>query len=294
MSNEKFELTLYFYPSPNGLDWSSPTAITWSVLANQFSKFNRKIGHVHVELRSNDTHLITGMAQATKIEEKKLLFWENIGLGILFHFFKGELEDHHDSHIEIQERAKVGNLSFLKILLSRESFERAHQYLSDYKNNGQGRFYGLANNPLNAEGGGCTAFAMSFLQVTGLMHDEFKKHWSRYIRVPEKLLGGKYHHREFFGHNSPKTAVNSDEVKYRRVRFLKLLFEPSTWAHPHEPHRDIFFWDAELMHAWVMGIHDGQITSSLTELKLEQLHNAKGIILDMTGGLQCEPKPWKK
>ena len=68
------------------------------------------------------------------------------------------------------------------------------------------------------------------------MSEEFKKHGSSQVRVPEFLM----------------TETNQE---HKKIPIWKLLLPSKLnlrWAYPNEAGRDIFFWDPDMIHSWVM------------------------------------------
>lgn len=252
-------LTLYFYPSP-GLDWSSPWSLTYSTIRNNFIVKRRRLGHVSIRLFQSETdqHLV-GMTQEDGREGRKELFLCGYGMGILFHPFKGKLETRADLEDELQERAHQGKLSYLKVKIRPDQYRRLAEYLKAYESAGGCKIYGMPFRPRYAEGSGCTAFGASFLEVIGFILPEWRQAWTRTFLIPEELIGGK-------------------NRKY--VSLFKLFFARK-WAEPSQPHQIGFFWDMDLMHQWLVSIHQGLSTFSLP-LEKESWHNARGLCFDAT------------
>ena len=263
-------LTLYFYPSPHGVDWASPRSLARSVLLNQLSFAGHPIGHVQIGLESPGTRrFATGMVQISMPEQRKKIIQEGLGLGTLFRDFPGRIETTDAIYPEIQGRFSRGNISYLKFLVSPAAHARALTYAREYVERGYSAHYGLPNRPLYGEGAGCSAFAASFLEVTGLLDPEFFSAWSRTICVPEKWIGG----------------VD------RKVSLLGLL-DPrgsSSWATESEPHRKIFFWDPDLMHSWALRVW----SSDERPFGREKTKNACGLILDRRDAVVPQGTVWK-
>ncbi len=286
-----FELTLYFYPSPYGIDWSSPRSLTLSTVLNQLNREGRSIGHVHIELKapavneSSPLHLVTGMTQRSRAEERALLFLKNVGLGVLFHDFQGAIEQTEKAAAEIERRCRKGTISFLKFLISADTHSRALQYVHEFTESGDCAHYGLPNRPLHGEGGGCTAFSASFLEITGLMEEEFLRNWTQRIRVPHTLLGGPYIDPDFFGEQSPRTPKEKNWMSATGVSLARLLlpFGNSRWASENEPHREVFFWDPDRMHDWVQRIWREESATPTGRFQLETRDKARGIVADRRG-----------
>lgn len=258
------ELEFYFYRSPYGLEWDSPKKLLISTIENYMSGEAHIIGHVHIKLSCSSTAspVYSGMTMADSSEEGKLLLEDQVGLGIMFHNFKGKLEDSNEVEREVGQEVPTGRLNILRLKISETTCERLKTYYHDYKINDYGKNYGLTNRPLNKEGAGCTAFAFSYFQLAGFSDiEEFQK-WSRQMRVPESLIGGG------------STG--------RRIDLLEILFSPDSkrWANQNEPGRDIVFWDADLMYSWV----DKLWNSKRKNIKYKKFMRgkSKGIYMDLS------------
>ena len=262
-----YSLTLYIYPSPFGVDWRSPHHLARSVILNSASLLPRTIGHVTVEIKNEDPanpeRYFAGMSSHNDALNRRLIFLENLGLGVLFYRYPGYLEGVEKLDPEKEKRLQRGNFSFVRFLLSRESFERVRLYLQEYQKHEVGKYYGLPLRPRHKEGAGCSAFAASFVEVAGLMNDEFRKHWSDQVRVPEAFL--------------------------KNVSILRLLtpFSKSLkWAKPEEPGRDVHFWDPDMMHAWT------KKRESDAAMKVIFEKNTRGILVDSSKIVPKDESIW--
>ncbi len=279
-TTSEYTLTVYVYPSPYGIDWSSPKNLTRTAIRNQFNRIGRSIGHIHIEIKSPQKQILTGMIQKSKIEERKLLFLDQIGFGILLHSFKGALETTEDILKELERRkTKIGKLSFIRFLISKNTFDRLEQYLNEYKNTDL--HYGLPNRPRYLEGAGCTAYATSFLEVGGILLDELKTHWANQVRIPVSLLGGRYH----------------PENKKCPLWKLALLSNSVKWAGIGEKQETVHFWDPDRMHSWIIEKWNSIQSSSefvATEFVVTQDGLAKGLVFDATQYPTPVEPIWKK
>lgn len=267
MSNNDAWMTLYFIPSPKGINWSTPTTLARDILKNKLSRDNRFMGHVNIELDYfNDDgehiHFITGMA-ASNLNAIPLLLKQKIGLGIVFHSFPGKLEDKHELKPEFDKRFKTGNksINFAKFKINKTTAQRVEQYYADYAANDIQNYYGLVNSPLHGEGSGCSAFGASFMDVAGLLEEEHRKHWTHCVKVPHKLAG--------------------DPIVDNKVSFLNIALGQHKWASSDEDHHEIFFWDPDLMHTWV----EEKIKehhNSMSTYTLEKKDNSTGVVFDVT------------
>lgn len=239
------ELIYYVFPSPRGIDWSSPSCLTWSSLRSLLRfKFEREhnIGHVNVEVRcsrgiSVDRSVLTGMTSARRSDTSRAVLWDGMGLGALFYDFNGRLESREEVEQQWPERRKHGELAMIRYQISDSTCQRLLQFERQYRESGAERHYGLPRRPRYGEGGGCSAYGVSFLELAGLLTEEMREAWSRTIRVPEDLIG------------RPMGA--------RRVSMTRILASfRRGWASPEEPHRELFFWDPDAMYRWILEVFD--------------------------------------
>lgn len=260
-------MTLYFIPSPKGINWESPTTLARDILKNKLARDNRFMGHVNIELdyyneQGKHIHFITGMV-ASNLNAVPLLLKEKIGLGVVFHSFDGRLEDKEELRPEFERRFEKGNeaINFAKFKINNKTAQRVEHYLAEYAAHDIHSYYGLVNSPLHGEGSGCSAFGASFMDVAGLLEEEHYKHWTHCVKVPHKLAG--------------------NPIKENKVSFLGLVFGQHRWATDNEDHHEIFFWDPDLMHKWVQEKiqehHD-----SMSTYALEKKGNSTGVVFDVT------------
>lgn len=260
-------LTLYFYPSPYGLDWKTPRSLALTTLRNAASRKGRRIGHVSIEIEQRDEKILifrdhVGMTDIDKTLQRKLLLKEKTGFGILFYNFDGSLESAAKLDPEVRARAQTGELSWVKFKISRSVSDRIKQYLDEFKAKGGSCWYGLPNRPRYGEGGGCSAFGASFLDVAGILLPEFKKHWTNEIEVSEKWIG-------------PPVGTNP-------VSFYKIILGPNSksWTFSDSPSRKIFFWEPDLMHQWVLNTHKKPQALSGQKAELKRHEKSLGILYD--------------
>jgi hypothetical protein len=271
-------LTLHFYSSYSGLNWESPRSLTKSAVGNAAVDMIKRqgiaLGHATVEVScpaEGDIparSLLTGMTQADLGEAPRLLLKEKRGMGILFHNFAGKLEDAKCVADRLECRAGKGKASFIGYEISPAQCRRLLKYADEFVERGGDDHYGLPNRPLEGEGAGCSAFAVSFLEVAGLLTDEQKKAWTRTLLVPEKYIG----------------------TEDRKVRLRSLLFKKSRWAEPGEPHKEVTFYEPEAMHAWVQqkaaARGEGYAVGSMGE--------SVGILIDAKAAPVPDAPIWRK
>lgn len=258
-------IRLNFYPSPYGINWKSPGKLARSVILNRLAKGGRKIGHVSVELTCGTERHLSGMVEDDdNIPFTDLLFKEGYGFGILYYDFHGYMENERDLASELASREEKGNLSFIEVMISPETCERIANYQKDYLQLGLDKHYGLINRPRYREGGGCSAFGASNLEIAGVLDPEWIKAWNKTINVPEKYIGG------------PDTG--------KKVSFLKiaLLFAHDRWARDNEPHRPLNFWDPDEMYRWTKTQWKLEKETHSGQYELLTRGKAKGLRVDRT------------
>ncbi len=251
------QLTLYFIPSPKGMDWSAPSNVAWSALKNRLTFDKRFIGHVFVEYQCHEEKELVGMV-GKRFDYFRQLLIENRGLGILFHSFEGQLENKSEIQEELTDHLKNGRANFVRFLLNDGQCQRISHYLKEYRQKNVGQYYGLANRPLYGEGAGCSAFAASFVEVAGLMEQDLKDAWSLSVNIPLKYAG--------------------PPLKEEGVSLVRLMFGASQWARHDEAHRTLAFWSPDRMFEWVKDrVSKAQGEKNFSVMKLE---NAQGISYD--------------
>lgn len=236
-SSQADELKLHLMRSPLGINWSTPWRLVASTLKNQLAPVGDKrafsISHVFVEVKCDSIgkHIYRGMTSDGNTEERDLVFKKKYGLGTMFHFFKGKLEKDQDVITSLAPYNGHYRRAELAIKVSPKTCERLLDYAQEYEDLGYGKMYsGLQADPLKQEGAGCSAFAVSFLRVGGLM-DNFTEEWKQIIDVPKRFVGG------------PLTG--------NRVGVTKILSRPGARWSNREPHIHLEAWDPEAMHSWV-------------------------------------------
>lgn len=263
------ELTLYFVPSPLGLDWSSPSTLAMTALKNKLSFKPRFIGHVFVELTCGGQHELTGMV-GKNFDYLNQLLIEQKGLGILYHSFEGRLEDKADIQKELAEYFKSGHVNFLTLRISESQCARALKYLSEYREKNVGRYYGLANRPRFGEGSGCSAFGASFIDVLNLIDEDMRLSWSQTMNIP--------------------LAFSGRPLREENVNILSLMMNASSWAKEDEPHQKLTYWDPDKMHAWVKRKYE----TKAPNFSLAKKENSIGVVIDRSQVPVPEEPIWRQ
>lgn len=267
-SSSPISLTVFIYPSP-GLSWDSPSKLFLSTLKNKVFFRPRPLGHVSIALGSPDkleAVVHAGMTQKSKIEGVKEVLWDGLGFGILNHTFQGHLESAPKLVPEIKKRAqRHDQLSYLEFQISTVQEERIRKFLEEYQRREAHRCYGMLPDPLAFEGAGCTAFAAAVMTVAGFDLRALKDLWTRQFALDNQWVGvpGK-----------------------NRVEAYKLLSAQS-WAEASALTTEVFFWDPDLMHQWVLKSRDfspeisTQFYGKRLEVNSTQWHKARGLLIDL-------------
>lgn len=198
---EFHEVTLYVIPSIVEFDWTSPSTLLSSYVkgyaSKPFSANKYVLGHMFISLTSPrlDEPLYAGIINSSGSELRNLVMKDRIGLGILGADVAGELEDPGDIAETIRKYARKGKIASLIYRVGDEAFERIVEFFDyfsgedDYGYMPSGS-YGGAFWPLHHyEGSGCTALAMSMLEIIG-RKDLILDEWAVNVKIPMELIGG--------------------------------------------------------------------------------------------------------
>jgi hypothetical protein len=253
------QLTLYFIPSPSGMDWSSPANLAWSALKNRLSFKSRFMGHVFAEVQCEEDYQLAGMV-GKRFDYLHQLLVEGRGLGILYHSFEGRLEAKEEIAAELNELKEEGKrLNFVSFKINKNQCSRLLTYLKEYREKNFGRFYGLSNRPLHGEGSGCSAFGASFLEVAGIGDGDLRQSWGHTVKIPLKYAG--------------------PPLSTEKVSLFSLMLNAGSWAKDHEPHQELSFWDPDKMYQWV----NNKLESSAGgEFEVQNFGKARGVVFDKT------------
>lgn len=253
-------------PAPKKIDWSAPNKLVKSCIVNKlvptpYGKNRHPIGHMLIGLKDGSRHDIVGMTT----DENRSLFKKTIldghGLGILFESIKGKLESKEINEPQIQERIQKGDIAFIKYKITQAVFDRLWNYLQEYKKKGYDKLYNGCNTPREGGGAGCSAFAISFLEVAGLENILPKNQWKIEVNVPTICIGGP-------------------EGNNKRVSVFRLL-KTKHWEKEQSPtYKKIELFEPTLFYEWIVSYSNKNSynfgISTITEGK------AKGIIIDCT------------
>lgn len=234
-------LTVYFIRSPLGINWSSPRALAQSTLKNQLAVMagrKHSIGHIYAEYNCEkfNLHKYFGMTSSGTTQEREMVLKKHYGLGASIADFDGHLEQTDEIISDLNKLYKIGQVSFFKIKISDQACLRMNEYMNIWQQEEIWKIYGgLHARPLYKEGSGCSAFGASFLEISGLLFDEFIDSWTRQIYIPYKLIGG------------PRTG--------KEVKLTKLLVTKTKWANNSQDGFYVDFFDPDKMYSWANNLY---------------------------------------
>ncbi len=260
-------LKLYLFPTPYNFNWSTPQKLARSVIKNTIlpSKYAYKssIGHAAVELKCGETfYALTGMSMADKTEDSELILKEKIGLGVMFYPMKGRLQSQNELERDIKERLGGDDISWVEYQINEITCHRLRTYLTIYRNENLDQVYGLVFNPRKKEGAGCSAFAVSFMQIAGILGDEHYLNWSRRLQTNKDL-------------NAYNGTADSTSI-FKMAAGIN----SKSWANHSSNSIPIFFWEPNLMHQWVERTFDIEQGRNVGLYQLEKIGNSKGLKYD--------------
>ncbi len=234
------EFILYAFPPAVPLNWDTPLKLAYGAglkgrMVFEHGKNKHTIGHCFMELKGPEGQReLTGATTAPDApSDADFVTRHGYGLGVLFAPMKGALDSQEKLDSELLDRYQTGKVTFIRFIISRQAYERMQQYLDEYREKGYDSIYNGTNEPRRGKGAGCSAFAMSFLDVCGYVDPFFTKNWIRRVKMPRHLVGG------------PITG--------NRVSLLKLLTK-ARWAKEGEDFIPLEMWDPQLMFEWVQRV----------------------------------------
>jgi hypothetical protein len=267
-------LTIYVIPSKVKYDWTTPHTLYKSYiknsLRNMFSKTNYLLGHAFIDLQPDvpGERIMTGMRSVSRKEKKDLVLKQHYGLAILGCGLQGRLETKEELEIKLGKFSKKGRLAFMEFIISDLATARLTDFFNSYKAGLDSLpskiVYGGAFWPrYYGEGAGCSAFAISFLDLAGILKDEFDE-WLVKVDIPMSLIGGPYN-----GFN---------EVRLGDIRKEKSW--ANTSASIPQAYEHLEMYDPTLMYEWIhLIINNNERQEELMGIPVE-LNKAKGIRID--------------
>ena len=258
------ELTLFTMCPPRSINWSSPRSLAFGAMTNNLTFFhmNHKhaIGHVFIELKNGEERIMAGSTPGNDSRsDSDLIFKDKIGLGILFHPFKGRIETAQDLDQQVQDRYKTGRIAFIRFLISPEMYQRLKSFWAEYNERGYGEIYNGTNEPRKGLGAGCSAYGVVYLEVAGFLHPIWQQKWKISVPIQESLIG------------NPKTG--------KKVPITKVV-TCGHWAKPGEPSRLLELYDPDLIYQWINGTYKKEAPNPSGKVTLLKRGKALGLQYD--------------
>lgn len=266
------QITLFFYHPPLNYDWSSPTAAAQSglhsYLTMELYKFwpnetpacpsgnncgntksgywpaTHQLGHTNLHLQCEGFSDFWGGLTSAPGESDLKEVMGGGGTEVVWIEHKGRLFTEEEIRNESPQFYHNGRMNMLTIKVSPQTCQRMMNYITEFKQktNNHPIFGGLATRARFGRGAGCTEFAVSFLDVGGLLDADMEMSWSRDIFVPYSLVRTVNH----------PTAVT--------VKDMGLLGKKTSWADPQDPTAiHLHFYDPELANEWLHKVARGQV-----------------------------------
>ncbi len=191
------------------------------------------ISHVNVVLRGpSQNPIVRGMNLATSHLGYLYRFLiKGSSLDTLIINLPGRFMDEAQVWEQLEVLKPNGYVESLCLKLTPQQARRVQDYFQSYEEFQLHQIYGaLASDPLKGEGAGCSAFAMSVLEVLGLLSEELRNAWGRELRIPVELM--------------------SSQTKRARVGFLGFILGQNPRWSDLNPCYVLKFWDPEKMYDW--------------------------------------------
>jgi len=262
------ELILYAFPAPVFIDYDTPRALMADFVKGTLdftekSETKHAIGHVFVRIKSGGDEVLTGQTTDGNEEEKVVVKKLEYGLGYLGTAFRGDLDGPAKLQRELDDRFEMGEMSYIRFLVSPATSARLMRFYREYRDRGVCRWWGEANRPRYGEGGACASLAAAFLEVGGLLENEYRDRWTVELKVPADLFGGP--------------------LLGRRVPMSEVLLEnliTSRWARDGEPFVPCILWEPTRIHRWIEQNWKDETERSWGRFMPETHRNAHGLVID--------------
>jgi hypothetical protein len=260
------ELTLYVIPTSSRINWKSPRSLAFSSLRNLLAKNHYRrhrhfIGHVMVELKDSTRCAILGIVPRSKGNIAIRSYFQAYGLGVLFAQLPGKIEKGPDNNHQLNDRYPAGDIAFIRFKINEAAFLRLWQYQEQYVSRGYDRKYNGSNKPREGKGAGCSAFAVSFVELAGLMSADDLAQWTVMVNVPLKLIGGP-------------------EGGFRRVPLVKVV-AAGKWADTSKDcYRRLVYYEPKVMFDWIKVKWSAPAGTEKSKYLKENRGKSKGIVID--------------
>lgn len=263
--------------------WTSPGGLTRQVLLNEAGAavldFKHTIGHAAVRLDCAATptraaaKFAGAMTNANDADFRDMVLTEQVGLGVMFESVAGRLQDDAEIQADLDAAKQSGGMNYVRFGIDADVCQKLVDYAAEYRQRGIDKVYGLAVRPLYGEGAGCSAFAVSFLELGGLLEQRFRDAWSFHVRVPmwtAPLIG------------SPEPLIGGARNPGVKIPVTRVASLTRDWASPTEEGVDIAGWDPTQMNESIDGYIDDALAHPNGGAKVETTGKLRGLLLDRT------------
>lgn len=235
------KMEIMVVPTAPSLNWDNPTILTLGYLRSYVQKTVAK--KLFGRQRSAMGHGIVRVQCSTGEEEVD--FWSGFtgnenyrGLHLLYggaglsimtynyqdgHLQSTEFVNKYLHDITQQPQIKAG---FIRMNVNQEQCRMIKDQYEDFRKNGtENLVYGFFTDPLRFNGAGCTSYATSYAQKSGIFQHFLEKQWTRTIEISINNLG-------------PTDQVDSIDGRVLKpvsfIRFVNFL-RPLKWKKANEP-----------------------------------------------------------
>lgn len=266
LSAQAQELVVYTMPSPVPYNWRSPHTLFVSYMENlmkhtPYPGHQHPMGHMIVELRDSSHYALVGAAPRHRAEFSKAVLMERYGLGTLLTSYTGLLETPEDNMHQLLDRYKNGDIAYVRFLISEETFSRLWQYLNEYRERGYDSIYNGNNRPREGTGAGCSAFAVGFIEVGGLLDSNILDQWQIRLDIQDKLIGGRE----------------------REVSIMRMAFTQRWAKKTRQPYQSIVYYEPNFVFNWITTKYLNRDNSF--PYTIEKRGKSPGIVID------CRDRP---
>ncbi|MEI8347493.1 MAG: hypothetical protein WCG27_08495 [Pseudomonadota bacterium] len=266
-------LTLIVTRSSYGIDWKSPRNMLLSVEKNQQHPHGSMFGQVSVEISCQDeqgkNHFrIGGQELVNPSDFQNSIDKKKLGMGALFTSFPGALLDEKDLNEYLSPRLEDSSIGFITFRLAPTNCMRLTNYFDDLLQTNSAHHFGLVSRPQYGEGGGCSTFAISFLDVAGIRNKiPDIDSWIRHIVVADALIG--------------------DGLQKKVLR--RNVYHSNVWvAREDNPSRPLHFWEPDLIHLWLQKNYQTHLYSTY------RVSSSLGIVMDYRSTETPQTSWWKE
>ncbi len=184
------EFSLYAIKSPKLLNWSTPRSLISTTLRGAIGGASHQIGHVFVGFKCDgEAEVLSGMTNGPGFSSRTNLLKKKHGMSVLIQDNLGRLQLTEEVQKDILKLSKGNRMSVMKMEIANDQCLRMKEWYREYSMRTPIIYGGVDKRPLNGEGAGCSAYAMSFFEYANLDYPEFNQRFEKTIYVPNELLG---------------------------------------------------------------------------------------------------------